>query len=146
MVIYIRAILVAVRSECRVKRVICKTWTGTLANSADSDQTPQNTGSDQVCTVCLNYRVKVYNPFRSIFPAYTYKQSTICNRSTDEKLAIFFFFFLQKISFDIPCKLPPKEMPKPIFLLGVGGGGGQSISKCSVLGFLPRLQSVKFNI
>ena len=27
-----------VTSECRVKRAICKTWTGTLANSADPDQ------------------------------------------------------------------------------------------------------------
>ena len=38
-VIYSRAILVAVTSECSVKRFICKTWTGTLANSADPDQT-----------------------------------------------------------------------------------------------------------
>ena len=29
-------------SECSVKRVICKTWTGTLANSAGPVQTPQN--------------------------------------------------------------------------------------------------------
>ena len=47
MVIYSRAILVAVTSECGVKRAICKTWTGTLANSADPDQTPQNAASDQ---------------------------------------------------------------------------------------------------
>ena len=46
-VIYSRAILVAVTSECRVKRVICKTWTGTLANSVDPDQMPQNAASDQ---------------------------------------------------------------------------------------------------
>ena len=46
-VIYIRAILVAVTSECSLKRVICKTWTGTLAKSADHDQTQQNTASDQ---------------------------------------------------------------------------------------------------
>ena len=38
---------VAVTSECRVTRFICKTWTGTLANSADPDQTPQNAASDQ---------------------------------------------------------------------------------------------------
>ena len=37
-----RAVLVAVTSEGRVKKVICKTWTGTLANSAAPDQTPQN--------------------------------------------------------------------------------------------------------
>ena len=43
-VIYSRIILVAVRSECCVKRVTSKTWTGlsawTLANSADPDETP----------------------------------------------------------------------------------------------------------
>ena len=39
-VIYSRAILVTVTSECTVKRVICKTWTGTLAYSSDQDQTP----------------------------------------------------------------------------------------------------------
>ena len=44
---YSRAILVAVTSECRVKMVICKTWTATLANSADPDQMPQNVASDQ---------------------------------------------------------------------------------------------------
>ena len=46
-VIYSRASLVAVTSAWRVKRVICKTWTGTRANSADPDQTPQNAASDQ---------------------------------------------------------------------------------------------------
>ena len=46
-VIYSRAILVAVTSECRVRRVICKTWTGILANNADLDQTPQNAASVQ---------------------------------------------------------------------------------------------------
>ena len=34
-------------SECSVKRVTCKTWTGTLANSADLDQMLQNVMSDQ---------------------------------------------------------------------------------------------------
>ena len=47
MVIYSRAILIAVASECSVKRVFCKAWTGTLANSADPDQRPQNGASDQ---------------------------------------------------------------------------------------------------
>ena len=46
-VIYSRAILVTVMSEYQVKRVICKTWTGTLANSADSDQTPLNAAFNQ---------------------------------------------------------------------------------------------------
>ena len=40
--IYGRVILVAVMPECNVKRVICRTWTRTLANIADPDQTPQN--------------------------------------------------------------------------------------------------------
>ena len=31
----------------RVKRVICKTWTGTFTNSIDPDQTTQNAASDQ---------------------------------------------------------------------------------------------------
>ena len=35
---YFFAILVAVMSECSVKRVISKTWTGTLANTAAPDQ------------------------------------------------------------------------------------------------------------
>ena len=51
MVIYSRAILIAVTSECSVKRVVCKTLTGisagTLANSTDHDQTPQMPGSGQ---------------------------------------------------------------------------------------------------
>ena len=46
---YSRATLVAVKiekGENSVKRVICKTWTGTLAYSADPDRTPQNAASD----------------------------------------------------------------------------------------------------
>ena len=46
-VIYSRTILVAMTSEYRIKRVICKTWTVTFANSADPDQTPQKAVSDQ---------------------------------------------------------------------------------------------------
>ena len=46
-VIYSQAVLVAVMSECSVKKVICKTWIGTLENSADPDQMPQNVASDQ---------------------------------------------------------------------------------------------------
>ena len=42
MVIYSGTILVTVASEFHVKRVIHKAWTETLANSAHSDQTPQN--------------------------------------------------------------------------------------------------------
>ena len=47
MVIYSSAILVAVTSEWSVKRVICKTCTGALANNADPDQMQQNAASDQ---------------------------------------------------------------------------------------------------
>ena len=47
MVIYSHAILVAVTSECSVKRVICKTWTRTVENSADPEQTPPNAPPDQ---------------------------------------------------------------------------------------------------
>ena len=46
-VIYSHAVLVAVMSECCVKRVICKIRTGTLANSADPDQMLQNVASHQ---------------------------------------------------------------------------------------------------
>ena len=78
-------------SECWVKRIICKTWTGfsagTCTNSADPDQTPQNAASDQglhcslkLQEVLLNYRklrVK-WNSLKSpfIFPAYIQWQST----------------------------------------------------------------------
>ena len=40
-VIYTSAILVAVKSDCLVKRLICKILTGTLADSADPDQSEQ---------------------------------------------------------------------------------------------------------
>ena len=56
MIIYSHAFLVAVMSECRVKRVICKTWTGTLANSTDPDQTPQNALSDHSLHSLLKLR------------------------------------------------------------------------------------------
>ena len=46
-VIYSRARLFAVKSGCSVKRVICKIWTRTLANSAEPDQSPPNSATDQ---------------------------------------------------------------------------------------------------
>ena len=46
-IIHSRDILVTVTLECSVKRIIRKTCTGTLANSADADQMPQNGASDQ---------------------------------------------------------------------------------------------------
>ena len=45
MFIYSHAIFVTVTSKCCVKRVICKTWIVTLANSADLDQRLQNVAS-----------------------------------------------------------------------------------------------------
>ena len=52
-------------SDCRVKRVICKTWTGTLTNSANPDQTPQYAASDQGMHCLLNNRkLRVKFPFR----------------------------------------------------------------------------------
>ena len=50
MVIYNRTSLVAGMSECSVRKIICKIWTGkfgTLTNSADPNKTPQNVASDQ---------------------------------------------------------------------------------------------------
>ena len=55
-VIYSHPILVTAMSVWCVKRVIGKTWTGTLANSADPDQMPQNMACDQG----LNCLLKLY--------------------------------------------------------------------------------------
>ena len=64
---YIHANLVTVISECRVKRVLCKTWTGTLANSAESHQTPQNAASDQSLQCLLKLQaVPVEDQFNSL--------------------------------------------------------------------------------
>ena len=57
-------------SECRVKRVVCKTWTGTLTNSAEPDQTPQNAASDQRlhCLVIKYRKFSVnWNSLKSAF-------------------------------------------------------------------------------
>ena len=82
MVIYSRVILVTMTSERRVKRVNCKTWTETLANSADPDQTPLNAASDQ-CLHCLLKLLKLQelngsltSSFRTIFPACSQRQLT----------------------------------------------------------------------
>ena len=52
MVIYSHVILGTVMSVCRLKKVIWKTWTGRLANSADPDQMLQHIASD-LCLHCL---------------------------------------------------------------------------------------------
>ena len=57
MIIYCLASLVDVTSECSVKRVIYKTRTGTSANSADLDQTPQDAASDQGLHCLLNLQL-----------------------------------------------------------------------------------------
>ena len=41
------------KPECRFKKVACKIWTGTLANYADPNKTPQNTESGQGLHCCL---------------------------------------------------------------------------------------------
>ena len=61
-VIYGRAVLVAVTSECLVKRMNCKTCTGTLVSSVDLEQRPQNAASDQGLHCLLNlHEVKGLN-------------------------------------------------------------------------------------
>ena len=85
-IIYSRAIIIAVRSDCCVKGVICKTRTGCsvgiLANTAAQDQTPQNAASDQGLH-CLLKLQEVRGSMqqsllsvRDIFPSYTQRQST----------------------------------------------------------------------
>ena len=79
--IYSHAVLVTVTSECRVKRVICKPGLGHLGQCRPRSDTTE-CGIWSVCTVCLNYRklrVKWSSlkcPFRTVFPAYTQRQST----------------------------------------------------------------------
>ena len=66
--IYSRAVLDAVTSECRVKMVICKTRTGTLANSGLSSDAAKR-GVCSGSAVCLDYRklrVK-WNILKSLF-------------------------------------------------------------------------------
>ena len=76
MVIYSRAVRVAVTSECCAKTVICKTQTVISAwmftNSADTDQTPQSTASDQGLYYLLKLHefkgfMKVLSPVQDYF-------------------------------------------------------------------------------
>ena len=75
------AILVAVTLECSVKRVVCKTWTGTLANSADPNQTNRTWRLIRICTVFVNSRKlrmqwnSLPSQSRPLFSVYTQKQS-----------------------------------------------------------------------
>ena len=128
-VIYSRAILVAVTSECRVKMVMCKIWIGTLTNSADPDQTPQNVLRHliSVYTVCLNNRelsVKWSSfkfPLRTIFPAYTQRQST-------NKCCQCFDYFIRYISNSLILiktsdKWPKKEFTQQNRTVRIKGNG-----------------------
>ena len=52
------------------KRVICKTWTRTLTNSADPDQTPQNAAADlglHCLLVLQEDLMKVLSPRSELF-------------------------------------------------------------------------------
>ena len=71
-----RAILVTVTSVCRVKEVICKTWTGTLANSSVPDQTSQNAASDQGLQCLLKLQDLTIKCLKYPFRVYTQTQST----------------------------------------------------------------------
>ena len=51
-----RAILISVTSECRLMMVSNNAWTGSLANSADPDQTPHNEASDQGLNCLLKFQ------------------------------------------------------------------------------------------
>ena len=76
----------AFKSECGIKRVIWKTWTGlsagTLANSQTLIRRHRTRLRIKICTVCLSYRTLVVepnslkSPFRTIFPVYTPRQLT----------------------------------------------------------------------
>ena len=72
-VIYSRASHVAVTSKCCWSRVVCETWTGTfgtLAVSAEPDQTLQNAASDQGLHCLLKLQeVMGLLKFRTIFPS-----------------------------------------------------------------------------
>ena len=70
------------------------------------------------------------NPYKSM--------GKFSRRQTDE-----FFFFLQKIGFDISCKLSPKEIVCMKCQRLLSGKNEKYISKCRLLKFQPRLLSVK---
>ena len=74
-------ILVAVKSECSVKWVISKIWTGTLVVQIQISRHSARR-LIRICTACLNYRklmvkwISFRSSFRTIFSAYTQRQST----------------------------------------------------------------------
>ena len=78
--LFIAALFLSLWPQCRVKRVICKTWTGTLATVQTQIRRRRTRRLIRVCTVCLNYRklrVKWNNlksPFMTIFSVFTQRQ------------------------------------------------------------------------
>ena len=72
--LFIAALFLSLWLQYRVKRVICKTWTGTLASSAGQDQTPQNTASDQGLH-CLVKLQEVLRPRSGLFSQPTYRDN-----------------------------------------------------------------------
>ena len=87
------AILVAVMSECRVKSGMRKTWTGTLANSADPDRHLKTRHLIRVCTVCLNYgklRVK-WNSLKT--PIKSFAQLSLRDNQPTSAVSAFIFLY-----------------------------------------------------
>ena len=97
-VIYRRAILVAVTSDCRVKRVIGKHWQ-TVQTQIRRHRTRRLT---RVCTACLNYRklrVKwnsLKSPFSTILPI-------LHSETIGSPLLSVFWLTLVLLNPDIPC-------------------------------------------
>ena len=80
--IHNHAILVAVTSKCRVKKVVYNTWTETLANSADPDQTPKTRhliGPVQFAYITINETVLSprYGPFSQLTLRYNLPTSAV---------------------------------------------------------------------
>ena len=114
--------LVAVTSECRVMGIICKTWTGTLTNSGNSDQTRRLI---RIGTVCKNYRKLRENETVLKVPVQDHFPSLHSEKSTHQRCQYFDFSKLEicpkntdvpawKIYFE--CKLLRPEKLKPILL------------------------------
>ena len=100
-----------VRVPC--KEGICKTWTGTLSNSEEPDQTPQNAASDQGlhCLLKLQENKDNWNSlesmFRTIFQAYIQRQWTLqccqCFDSTSFSICSLFLaiIYMTKICINV---------------------------------------------
>ena len=81
-----------VTSERSVKRIICKTWIRTFANSVDPDQTPQNAASDQGQHCLLKLQeVKVNETFLRPHSGLFSQPTLRDNRPTSAVIALIFF-------------------------------------------------------